>query len=85
MCDRASNVICPHVPEPTPPVGGNVCSDTWGYPISGDVKSGPTCASYQFCSRGTLQPQIHSCGQLHFDPSTGTCNLPENLHPRCRD
>lgn len=80
-CDVATNVVCPG--------GGSLTSSSCykdGVPITGDVNSPTSCAAYKFCNQGSLDDEEQFCpGTLHFNPTSGTCDLPENLDPACTD
>lgn len=83
LCDLAGNVLCPGAVPPPPP---NRCTDDDGQPITGDIDSDTSCAEFLFCDEGVLGEEIFHCGpDLHFNPTTRNCDLPESLDPPCVD
>lgn len=71
----ATNVPCDSLPS---------CRTPSGDPITGDVNFPRSCAEFVQCVNG-VQRGSFSCGSLHFNPRTGTCDWPINLQPRCVD
>jgi len=81
MCDLASNVVCPgrFMPDPSNPcLNGTEALD-------GDINSPKSCAAFFFCKEGILIEEVECPGNLHFNPQTHVCDLPENLNPRCTE
>jgi len=84
ICDLPANVVCPRLPGSGPP--GVACNGPDGAPgWIGDVDNPVACDQFMTCTATGLDPETegNSCGALHFNPATASCDLPENLVPPC--
>ncbi|CRK97663.1 CLUMA_CG011048, isoform A [Clunio marinus] len=82
VCDLAANVRCPgHTPAPeTTPSPSARCRDEEDNQIHGNIAYSASCSAFQFCNNGVLLDEVFTCvSGLHFNPSIGNCDLPENL------
>lgn len=87
MCDLTENVPCfadlgndtPDPPAPEPePTPDDVCPPG----LTGDYNSNLGCDMFIRCING-VQNGPFSCGLLHFNQLTRSCDLPLNISPPC--
>lgn len=85
LCDRTENVSCRAAGDGGG--GGGVGGASCRPGITEDINSVDGCDMFIPCNEGVPGEPL-SCGgtpALHFNPTTGTCDLPENLVPLCVD